>query len=72
MDAKTPYEVVLEKHQEYLRSLLVQVKAHRGRAESDLVELRTTLGHANERVREIEAELAAINLDLEREASNNL
>ncbi len=71
-DAETPYEKVLEDQKDYLTQLLTQAEAREARADADLVELRATKLRAKERVAELRTALAAIELDLEREAVNSL
>lgn len=66
------FEKVLENHKEYLRSLLTQAEAREARVDADLVELRASKLASKERVAELRTALAAIELDLEREAFNNL
>lgn len=62
------FEKVLEDQKDYLTQLLTQAEAREARADSDLVELRATRLRAKERVAELKTALAAIELDLEREA----
>ncbi len=66
------FEQVLTDQKDYVTQLLTQAEAREARVDADLVELRASKLRSKERVAELRTALAAIELDLEREAINNL